>query len=172
MTSLTSFGATNRRLGWSRFGAYFKTERNQRFFKVFIRINVAISIRMDIVGYRLNIIRHKNKPYTSPEDCHSPRKNWTLVKVLVDRGPSDISLAIGRWDQIPRLAIRWNGTSGEPLGNPQSRGLPTWFMLPPDYAQLILDGLPADDRALARKFIPKPGSLEAHPSDPINPIIW
>ena len=28
------------------------------------------------------------------------------------------------------LAMRWNGNKENPLGNPQSRGLSTWFIVP------------------------------------------
>src|SRR5277367_1806032 len=93
--------------------------------------------------------------YTPPTQCHSPRKQWTLLKVLEDRGPTQTSLAIGRWNDKPCLAIRWNGSDLEPIGNPQSRGLPTWFVLPDHLTDTILQGLPQADRALARNFIPE-----------------
>ncbi len=77
------------------------------------------------------------------------------MKVLDDRGPGGTSLAIGRWDDEPCLAIRWNGKEGSPVGNPQSRGLPTWFVLPEDYAEKILLQLPLAKQNLAREFIPE-----------------
>ena len=95
-------------------------------------------------------------PYVLPTDCHSPRAHWNLVTVLEDRGPGDTSLAVGRWDGQPCLAIRWNGSEGSPVGNPQSRGLPTWFILPKDYAEKILVLLPLAKQNLAREFIPEP----------------
>jgi hypothetical protein len=33
------------------------------------------------------------------------------------------------WDSERCIGFRWNGTSERPLGNPQSRGLPTWTIL-------------------------------------------
>ena len=97
-----------------------------------------------------------SKSYISPTDCHSPRAHWNLVTVLDDRGPNDTSLAVGRWDGNPCLAIRWNGCDGARVGNPQSRGLPTWFILPGDYAEKILVLLPLAKQNLAREFIPEP----------------
>ena len=49
------------------------------------------------------------------------------------------SLAIGRWDNKPVLAMRWNGGKDSPIGNPQSRGLPTWFIVPDQHVRQILE---------------------------------
>jgi hypothetical protein len=80
--------------------------------------------------------------YVKPSDVHSPKRHWSLVHVLFDGGEdrpdrpdkSDntmcSSLAMGLWDSKPVLALRWNGGKENPLGNPQSRGLPTWFIVP------------------------------------------
>lgn len=93
-----------------------------------------------------------------PEDVHSPKAHWNLIAVL-DDGSQDgdgCALAIGRWDGAVRLAIRWNGDSNNPIGNPQSRGIPTWFILPPKYNEAILEsgGLAADKLTLAKAFFP------------------
>lgn len=101
--------------------------------------------------------------YISPNDVHSPRQNWTLIAVL-DEGKSDRgALAIGRWDGKVMLAMRWNGTEGNPVGNPQSRGLPTYFMVPEKYNEAILATLPPDKLALSRNFIPEPPMQEEKP---------
>lgn len=67
------------------------------------------------------------------------------------------SLAIGRWDNQPTLAMRWNGSRENPLGNPQSRGLPTWFIVPEQYWNQILETEPyrfSDDKiTFARNFL-------------------
>ena len=35
--------------------------------------------------------------------------------------------------------IRWNGSGNEPgMGNPQSHGYPTWFVLPDEIAEMVL----------------------------------
>jgi hypothetical protein len=52
-----------------------------------------------------------------------------LVRVLRDGGPGEHSYALAFWDGRPVLMGRWNGTDEAPIGNPQSRGLATWFVL-------------------------------------------
>jgi len=94
--------------------------------------------------------------YIAPENCHSPKKNWTLLKVLFDQGAGEPALAIGMWNNVPRLAIRWNGSKDSPIGNPQSRGLPTWFMLPQkmkDMADAAIKSLSQDDKDFVRKLL-------------------
>lgn len=88
----------------------------------------------------------------------SPKRFWSLIHVLFDGGEGKSSLAIGRWDKEPVLAMRWNGDKESPLGNPQSRGLPTWFIVPEQYWNQILDSAPfksihSDAITLARNFL-------------------
>ena len=90
--------------------------------------------------------------YIAPDDVHSPRKQWNLIKVLRNQGEGDYALAIGRWERNLRLAIRWNGTKNNPIGNPQSRGLSTWFMVPKDFEEPIIKTLTGDELKLARNF--------------------
>ena len=81
--------------------------------------------------------------YIDPNEVVSPKANWTLIKVLrngeVDgKGDGDAALAIGKWNNWDGdgpssvFALRWNGLKSEErgVGNPQSRGLPTWFIVP------------------------------------------
>jgi hypothetical protein len=99
--------------------------------------------------------------YIDPTTVNSPRANWTLIEVLTDRGPGDVSLAVGTWtsDQEPPqrvLAMRWNGHDGdEGVGHPQSRGLPTWFIVPRWMYSTILNGdvIPAEKRALVAALV-------------------
>ncbi len=93
--------------------------------------------------------------YIKPGEVHSPKRFWVLVEILHDGGSSEYSLALGRWLSLPQLAIRWNGNKENPLGNPQSRGLPTWFILPKIYAAPILYTLTLTDeqRLFARRFL-------------------
>ena len=74
-----------------------------------------------------------------PNTVRSPKAHWTLIDVLYNGGDDDHSLAIGEWDQRRVLAARWNGNSAKEIGNPQSRGLPTWFVLPDVYWAAILE---------------------------------
>ena len=79
--------------------------------------------------------------YTTPGDVISPKRRWTLVSVLYDKGENNAAVAIGRWDGKPALVLRWNGNDDNPIGNPQSRGLPTWFIVPDEFHSSILDAL-------------------------------
>ena len=72
--------------------------------------------------------------YVKPQDVSSPRNRWWLRRVLHDGGEGSWSAADGQWDNeglwSDVLAVRWNGSSGPGIGNPQSRGLATWFIVP------------------------------------------
>jgi hypothetical protein len=77
--------------------------------------------------------------YIKPENVISPKRNVTVIHVLYDGGPGpgSYSLALGFWTDAKGfrsrvLLARWNGTPENPIGNPQSRGLATWFVLPDD----------------------------------------
>jgi hypothetical protein len=95
----------------------------------------------------------------NPEDVQSPKRNLVLVSVIVNKAPSinsegGYSVALIRWDGEPRLAIRWNSTADSPIGNPQSRGLPTWFVIPDELRDSVLENntIPEDSRSLVRSF--------------------
>jgi hypothetical protein len=49
------------------------------------------------------------------------------------------------WDGDPVMALRWNGGSDDSrfpgIGNPQSRGVPTWFVLPDVVGDAVLQML-------------------------------
>lgn len=104
--------------------------------------------------------------YTDPRTVLSPRNRWTLIDVLDDGGGEGrASVALGRWKQgdgreQPELAIRWNGDKENVLGNPQSRGLPTWFIVPNKYREAIRRTLESDPhfsenkKAVLRNFFP------------------
>jgi len=50
------------------------------------------------------------------------------------------SIAQFVWDSREVTGIRWDGDPDRPddVGNPQSRGLPTWFVLPKPVAAVLL----------------------------------
>ena len=95
--------------------------------------------------------------YISPSDVHAPKRHWQLFQVLFDGGPDESSIAIGRWDERPVLALRWNGNADKPLGNPQSRGLPIWFVMPEQHVRQVLEtqhfGFSDDKLKFARDFL-------------------
>jgi hypothetical protein len=93
--------------------------------------------------------------YVIPIEVTSPRRQWKLVHVLHDRGENSAAVAMGLWDEKPVLAMRWNGNDDNPIGNPQSRGLPTWFIVPDDFRPAILarlQELAPESRLLAREY--------------------
>jgi len=69
-------------------------------------------------------------PYIKPEDVLSPSSRvGSIVEVIHDPGENRMSVARIIWDDEERIATRWNGNSDQPLGNPVSRGRPTWFVV-------------------------------------------
>lgn len=96
--------------------------------------------------------------YIRPHDVHSPKSRWTLIAVLDEAEEGECALAIGRWDNKVQLATRYNGNSENPVGSPQSRGLPTFFIVPDKYNEALLTSgtLSPDKLILARSFIPEP----------------
>ncbi len=87
--------------------------------------------------------------FTQPEDITAPRQKWTLIKVLYKGDPEGYSVALGKWEGEPCLAIRWNACDYRPVGHPHTRGLPTWFILPEPLVEPVLNTLPADMQSLA-----------------------
>lgn len=67
--------------------------------------------------------------YVKAENVISPKANWRLIDIILDRGSDNCAYAIGMWDRERCIGFRWNGTHERPLGNPQSRGLATWTIL-------------------------------------------
>jgi len=98
----------------------------------------------------------KRKPIP-PESVISPRDHWTLIDVLKNNKEERTSLAIGRWDGDVCLVMRWNGDEKNPIGHPQSRGLPVWFVIPKEYWQAILMAakLSPEKMAVVRNFLPE-----------------
>ncbi len=91
--------------------------------------------------------------YIKAAEVLSPKAHWSLIDVLLDRGKGDCAYALGVWDGERRIGFRWNGTDAGELGNPQSRGLPTWTMLDPEIHKQIIEQLPPDKLAIARAFL-------------------
>jgi hypothetical protein len=94
--------------------------------------------------------------YILPDQATSPRQSWSIIKVLVAGGPGDMSVALGKWEGTPVIGLRWNGSDESPVGNPQSRGLATWFVVERGtYTEAIIEALPEAEKSLGRNFIPK-----------------
>jgi hypothetical protein len=91
--------------------------------------------------------------YIKPNDVHSPKSHWHLFEVMIDKGIGRPAYALGTWDGERRMAFRWNGNEDNPIGNPQSRGLPTWVMLDEDFHSQFVEILPADKKLIAKAFL-------------------
>ena len=91
--------------------------------------------------------------YIKPEDVSSPKNRWQLRRGLPDGDEGGWSAAEGQWendelwDEV--LAIPWNGSAGAEIGNPRSRGLATWFIMPEELEQTVRDAIAS---------LPNPGS--------------
>lgn len=92
--------------------------------------------------------------YLKPAQVVSPKDKIRNIKPIVDRGEREHSLALLTWDNTNVLAIRWNGSDAHP-GNPQSHGLPTWFILPDELVLPILKAMYADENLIGGEDIDK-----------------
>lgn len=83
--------------------------------------------------------------YITPNMVTSPKARIRDLDVIYDGGEEGWALAKMKWDDYDVVAMRWNGGSNDPrfpgIGNPQSRGVPTWFILPGEVADVIIDML-------------------------------
>jgi hypothetical protein len=78
--------------------------------------------------------------YIDPHMVVAPRNRITSVEVLYNNIKDGWSVARLGFDGKERLGIRWNGSEREQgIGNPQSRGKPTWFVIPSELTDVILE---------------------------------
>lgn len=75
--------------------------------------------------------------YIDPKTVVSPKGNWNLKNVIFNTGDGGWSVAEGQWNKKNVLCIRWNGSENE-SGSPQSRGYPTWFVIPNALKEAVL----------------------------------
>jgi hypothetical protein len=68
--------------------------------------------------------------YIGPEELLSLRKRvGRILEVIHEPGENGMSVARIIGTKNPVVAIRWNGKSDQPVGNPMSRRQPTWFVV-------------------------------------------
>jgi hypothetical protein len=96
--------------------------------------------------------------YITPDEVTAPRQRWNLIKVLEDGAEEDsheerVAIAIGTWDGSKSLAMRWNGNKDWPIGSPQSRGLPTWFIIPKRLNEAVINILSKDNQRLVQMLL-------------------
>lgn len=79
--------------------------------------------------------------YIKPETVVSPKAAVANLNVLHNNG--GWSVAELNWEGEPALGLRWNGSDKESgCGTPQSRGIPTWFIVPDELVDAIKAALP------------------------------
>ena len=87
--------------------------------------------------------------YVVPGLVRSPKYAITAVNVIYDGGewyeacPKWVGCSAAEvewWDTV-RLGLRWNGSHDAPIGMPQSRGIPTWFIVPEPLEDAIREAL-------------------------------
>ena len=80
--------------------------------------------------------------YVHPSMVLSPKAMVSALEVVFDGGENQWSVAKFKWKGDPVMGMRWNGGSGDArfpgMGNPQSRGVPTWFIVPEPLHDVVL----------------------------------
>lgn len=83
--------------------------------------------------------------YVKPDLVVSPKSLVSNLKVIYDGEVNSWALAEMEWGGAEAVMLRWNGGSEDQrfpgIGNPQSRGLPTWFILPEEIAEVVISML-------------------------------
>jgi hypothetical protein len=77
--------------------------------------------------------------YIQPQTVWAPRASVRAVEIIYNAGSGKWSVARVNWEDADRIGIRWNGGDGPGVGNPQSRGRATWFIVPEPLQQVILE---------------------------------
>jgi hypothetical protein len=78
--------------------------------------------------------------YIEPATVVAPKASVRSLEILHSTGDGGWSVARVGWEGTGRLGIRWNGAEHGPgIGNPQSRGNATWFILPEEFERAILE---------------------------------
>jgi hypothetical protein len=81
--------------------------------------------------------------YIDPKTVLSPKNSVSEVEIVFNTGPTRDSWSVAKllWEGEPAVGIRWNGGEEEngSKGNPQSRGNPTWFIVPSELAGRVLE---------------------------------
>ena len=76
--------------------------------------------------------------YVEPETVWAPKAVIRSVEVLYNTRSGGWSVARINWNGSETIGIRWNGDDGPGIGNPQSRGNATWFIIPAPLQEEIL----------------------------------
>ena len=99
-------------------------------------------------------MNEKAEEYVKPKDVTAPKEHWELDRVILDRGEGDCAYAIGKWNGLPRIGFRWNGTTKENrLGTPLVFSNPIWLILDPHLYEAVIKMLPFDEQKRVREFL-------------------
>ena len=83
--------------------------------------------------------------YVKPDLVVSPKSLVSNLKVIYDGEVNSWALVEMEWGGAEAVRLRWNDGSEDQrfpgIGNPQSRGLPTWFILPEEIAEVVISML-------------------------------
>jgi len=74
-----------------------------------------------------------------PQHVVSPKNKLKNLKVIFENQEYNYSIAQMTWEENLAYGIRWNGGEKYPLGSPHSNGHPTWFILPNDIAEIVVE---------------------------------
>ena len=79
--------------------------------------------------------------YIRPEDVLSPRDKVKNLEIIINNDKEDYSIALLEYNGTECVGVRWNTTNEKKdnIGTPQSRGIPTWFILPKEIAEVYLE---------------------------------
>jgi hypothetical protein len=88
----------------------------------------------------MSVVIGSTMAYVEPATVWAPKASIRSVEVLYSRGQGEWSVARVVWEGAERIGVRWNGSNDAPgIGNPQSRGNATWFILPKELESAVLD---------------------------------
>ncbi|KMK82603.1 hypothetical protein [Pectobacterium brasiliense] len=79
--------------------------------------------------------------YTDPSAVISPKSSVSSVRVIEDKKEGSFAITKLNYEGRETLACRWNGGENEPAGHPNSRGIPTWFIIPDEMQEDIMKGV-------------------------------
>jgi hypothetical protein len=114
-------------------------------------------------------------PYVDPNTVQSPRGLVEDIHVVYDKGPTELSWSIAQlmWDKKPAVGIRWNGDVDKPgSGQPQSRGNATWFIVPSEIADALVETAKSLSKDEHRTLIEGYRAMAADSEREAEAMVW
>lgn len=111
--------------------------------------------------------------YIRPEEVLSPKSQvGGVIEVIHDPGEDGMAVARILCYSEEKIAIRWNGSSGRPLGNPVSRGRATWFVVDDYAARSVEQAARAAAQHSPNSLVSKYGEMAADTDRERNAEEW